>query len=139
MRSIRPPFVVVPPTGAKIRTRLRLSPVDEQIVVTVGAYLAKLAGQDLVWRCQLALGPDQRSERKRTLTAASSSRWAGAITRTSNDQWRRGSRNLLDARAGLRRAIRVIDRRLTVPVRGRDGRVRGYPSQVQRHEKQRRR
>jgi hypothetical protein len=139
MRSIAPSFVVAPPVGAKIRTRLRLSRVDEQVVAAVGQHLGSLAGQDLAWRCQLGPYPDQRTERKRALTAASSSRWAGTICRTSNNQWQRGYQNLLDARIGLRRAIRVLDQRLAAPVGGRHSRVRGYPSQAERHQKQRRR
>jgi hypothetical protein len=138
MRSLIPPFVVAPPTGANIRTRLRLIPADEQVVSTVGRYLGTLVGQDLAWRCRLGFGPDQRTERKRALTAAASSRWAGAITRTSNDQWQQGYRNLRDARVGLRRAACVIDQRLQVPVGGRRGRVRGYVSQAERYQKQRR-
>jgi hypothetical protein len=138
MRSIAPSFVVAPPTGARIRTRLRLLPADEHVVITVGQHLGMLAGQDLVWRCQLGLVLDQRTERKRALTEASSSRWAGAITRTSNDQWQRGYRNLLDARASLRHAVRTINRRLQVPIGGRHGRVRGYASFAERFQKQRR-
>ena len=139
MRSIRMPYVVAPPTGTRIRTRLRLTPADEQVVTTVGRHLATLAGQDLAWRCRRGLHADQRAERKRSLTAASSSRWAGTITRTANDQWRRGYRNLLDARIGLRRAIFAIDRRLAVPINGRHGRTRGYASRVERYQKERRR
>jgi hypothetical protein len=138
MRSITEPHLVAPPTGTRIRTRLRLTLADEQIVTAVGRHLATLAGQDLAWRCRLGLRADQRTERKRTLTAASSSRWAGTITRTANDQWKRGYRNLLDARTGLRRAIQTIDRRLAMPVNGRRGRVRGYASQAERYQKQRR-
>jgi hypothetical protein len=138
MRSISRPYVVAPPTGTRIRTRLRLTPADEQVVTAVGRHLATLAGQDLAWRCRRGLHADQRTERKRSLTAASSSRWAGTITRTANDQWRRGYRNLLDARTGLRRAIFAIDRRLAVPINGRHGRTRGYASRVERYQKQRR-
>ena len=133
------PYVVAPPTGTCIRTRLRLIPADEQVVTAVGRHLATLAGQDLAWRCRRGLHADRRTERKRSLTAPSSSRWAGTITRTANDQWRRGYRNLLDARIGLRRAIFAIDRRLAVPINGRHGRTRGYPSRVERYQKQRRR
>jgi hypothetical protein len=104
----------------------------------VGEYLGGLAGGDLARRCALGPGADGRTDRKRALTPASSSRWAGVITRTSNDQWQRGWRNLLDARAGLRRASKAIEGRLQVPVGGRHGRVRGYPSPAERHEKQRR-
>jgi hypothetical protein len=139
MRSIAAPFVVAPPSGARIRTRLRVDAADEQVLRAVGAWLGRLAGDDLAVRCRL--GPcrdDQRAVRKRVLTPAASSRWAGAITRTSNDQWERSRRNLLDARDGLRRACRTIRSRLAVPVGGRCGRVRGYASQAERFAKQRR-
>jgi hypothetical protein len=138
MRSIHAPYVVAPPTGTRIRTRLRLTPADERVMTTVGRHLATLAGQDLAWRCRRGLHADQRTERKRRLTAASSSRWAGTITRTSNDQWKRGYKNLLDARTGLRRSILAIDRRLAVPVNGRHGTTRGYASRGERYQKQRR-
>ena len=131
MRSIHAPYVVAPPTGTRIRTRLRLTPADERVMTTVGRHLATLAGQDLAWRCRRGLHADQRTERKRRLTA-------GTITRTSNDQWKRGYKNLLDARTGLRRSILAIDRRLAVPVNGRHGTTRGYASRGERYQKQRR-
>jgi hypothetical protein len=105
MRSIAASFVVAPPGGARVRTRLRPSLHDAAVLGVVGEYLGGLAGGDLARRCAVGPGADGRAERKRDLTAQSSSRWAGAITRTSNDQWRRGWRKLLDVRAGLRRAI----------------------------------
>jgi hypothetical protein len=138
MRSIAAPFVVAPPVGARIRTRLRLSAADKRVLHAAGQALGQLAGRDVAVRCRLGQGLDQRAERKRVLTAGSSSRWAGAITRTSNDQWQRAWRNLLDDRAGLRRACRTIRTRLAVPVGGRHGRVRGYASQAERFQKQRR-
>jgi hypothetical protein len=138
MRSISPPFLLAPPAGARIRTRLRVSAADEQVLRAVGEHLGHLADQDVAVRCRLGRGSDQRKDRKRALTAASSSRWAGAITRTSNDHWQRGRRNLLDARTGLRRACHMIRSRLAAPVGGRQGRVRGYASQAERFAKQRR-
>src|SRR5919204_1470756 len=108
MRRVAAPFVVAPPWGARIRTRLRVSAADERVLRQVGAQLGRLAGQDLCWRCRLGPGDDQRSIRKQALTGACSSRWAGAITRTSNDQWQRGFKNLLDTRAGLQRAARTL-------------------------------
>jgi hypothetical protein len=139
MRSITPPFLAAPPAGVRIRTRLRVDAADEQVLRAVGGHLGRLAGVDLAIRCRLGHGDDRRAARKRALTAASSSRWAGALTRTSNDQWQRGWRNLHDARASLRRAIRVIDRRLAAPVAGRHGRNRGYATRAERWQKQRRR
>lgn len=138
MRSITAPFVVPPPAGARVRTRLRPSQQDAVVLGMVGEYLGGLAGSDLARRCALGPGTDGRTDRKRELTALSSSRWAGAITRTSNDQWQRGWRNLLDARAGLRRSIRVIQRRLAVPVGQRQGRMRGYTTRQERWAKQQR-
>ena len=138
MRSITPPLLVAPPSGTRIRTRLRVDAADDRVLRVVGGYLGRLAGTDLATRCRLGRGADQRADRKRTLTAASSSRWAGALTRTSNDQWQRGWHNLHDARANLRRAIRAIDRRLAAPVGGRRGRVRGYATRAEHWQKQRR-
>jgi hypothetical protein len=142
MRTLAPVLVATPPTGARIRTRLRLNADDEQVLRTVGQYLGRLAGQDLTHRCRLGHGPDQRADRKRALTAPSSSRWAGAITRTSSDQWTRAYANLLNTRTGLRRAVKRLQARLAVPAgqaqgRGRS-RIRGYDSQAERFEKQRR-
>jgi hypothetical protein len=138
MRSITTPFVVAPPAGARVQTRLRPSQHDAAVLGLVGEHLGRLAGGDLARRCGVGPGADSRTDRKRVLTAASSSRWAGAITRTSNDQWQRGWRNLLDARVSLRRAIRVIQGRLAVPVGGRDGRIRGYATRQERWAKQQR-
>jgi hypothetical protein len=135
MRSIKVPFVVAPPSGARIRTRLRLSAWDEAVVREVGEQLGHLAGRDLAVRCRLGAGDDQRAERKRALTPAASSRWAGTITRCSNDQWQRAFKNLLEERDRLRRAARTIRSRLAVPVGDRQGRVRGYASQAERFAK----
>jgi hypothetical protein len=138
MRRLAAPFVVAPPCGGRIRTRLRPSPMDEMVLWTVGRHLGSLAGGDLAARCRLGYGDYQRTERKRALTPASSSRWAGTVTRTSNDQWQRAFKNLLDERTGLRRAIGRIQARLAVPVGQRLGRVRGYASQTERFQKLRR-
>jgi hypothetical protein len=102
----------------------------------VGEHLGRLAGADLAWRCRLGRAGEERATRKRALTNESSSRWAGSITRTSNDQWRRALANLADRRIGLRRAAHTIRLRLAVPVGGRQGRVRGYASRAERFAKQ---
>jgi hypothetical protein len=72
------------------------------------------------------------------LTAQASSRWAGAVTRTSEDQWQLADRNLRAERQALRARIQVIGARLAVPAEGRQGRLRGYATQGERHGKQRR-
>jgi hypothetical protein len=120
MRSLSPSFVIAPPTGAKVRSRLHLDATDEAVLL------------------QLGRGPDRRADRKRTLTTASSSRWAGAITRTANDQWTRGYQNLQAEYASLRRAIGRLQQRVQAPVGGKAGRIRGYPTKAERWAKQRR-
>ena len=90
LRPLAAPLVVAPPGGARVRTRLRVDPSDEQVLRALGEHLGSLAGGDLAERCREGRldGRGQaasRRERKRALTAASSSRWAGAITRTSED------------------------------------------------------
>ena len=138
MRSLSASFVVAPPTGAKVRTRLRLSSADEAVLRQVGDYLGRIAGRDLAVRCRLGRRPDERAHRKRALTPACSSRWAGAITRTTNDQWTRAYKNLLSERASLRRATRRLQQRVQAPVGGKAGRMRGYPTKAERWAKQRR-
>jgi hypothetical protein len=138
MRPIAAPFVVAAPAGVRIRTRLCVEAADQQVLRMVGAHLGRLAGGDLAARCRHGRGDDQRAVRKRAVTAAASSRWAGAITRTSGDQWERAYANLLDARIGLRRAARRIRSRLRVAVGQRQGHVRGYATQAERFAKQRR-
>jgi hypothetical protein len=123
VRSIWPSFVVAPSAGAKVRTRLRLSTTDEDVLLQVGEYLGSLAGGDLALGCRLGRGPDERTDRKRALTPACSSRWAGTITRTTNDQWTRGYQNLLAERASLRRAIHRMEQRVQAPVGSKAGRA----------------
>lgn len=142
LRELSAPFVVAAPSGARIRTSLRLSPEDHEVLWQVGSHLGSMAGRDLALRCQVGRVPGGkhagRADRKQALTSGSSSRWAGAITRTSADQWERGLKNLLDEQANLRRACRTIEARLAAPVGGRAGRTRGYASRGERFQKQRR-
>lgn len=141
LRDISEPFIVAPPTGAGIRDRLRVTEEDARVLCLVGEHLGRLAGRDLAARIALGAGAKHtnRTERKRALTGESSSRWAGAITRTTADQWYRALLNLRDERAGLTATIRQITRRLDAPVGGRDGRVRGYATRAERWAKQQRR
>lgn len=59
MRPLASVFVVAAPTGARIRTRLRPSAADAQVLWAVGTHLGRLAGQDLALRCRLGAGDDQ--------------------------------------------------------------------------------
>jgi IS605 OrfB family transposase len=140
LREIAEPFVAAPPGGARVRTRLRVSEQDQAVLWAVGRHLGSLAGRDLAARCAErrldAKGrSDSRRERKRALTAASSSRWAGAITRTSEDAWQLASRNLEAERASLKARVRRIEARIAVQVGGKNGRTRGYATPAERHAK----
>jgi hypothetical protein len=107
LREIAAPFVAAAPAGARVRARLRVSPQDEAVLRAAGRHLGMLAGRDLAARCAEgrldARGKAaSRARRKRALTSESSSRWAGAITRTSEDQYRLAMQNLRVKQASLR-------------------------------------
>lgn len=142
MREIVPPVIVARPSGTRVRTRLRVSDADAGVLWQVGMHLGLLAGRDLARRCADGRVLD-RAARKRELTGSSSSRWAGAITRTSNDQWARERANQGEQARSLRAALATIDARLRAPVGGQHEvngrRVRGYRTAGERWQKQRRR
>ena len=140
LRTLVSPFVLPVPAGARVRARLRVSPRDEAVLRAVGSHLGSLAGRDLATRCAEgrldARGrAASRARRKRALTAESSSRWAGAITRTSEDQWQLAVRNLRAQKSGLQARVRKIQARLAVPIGGRAGRARGYATVAERYSK----
>jgi hypothetical protein len=140
LRPIAGPFVAAAPAGVRVRARLRVSPQDEAVLWTAGRHLGSLAGRDLAARCAEGRLDAQgragsRARRKKALTAESSSRWAGAITRTSEDQVRLAGQNLRAERKTLQARIRRIEARLPVRAGGRAGRVRGYATPAERHAK----
>jgi IS605 OrfB family transposase len=140
LREIAEPFVAAVPAGARVRTRLRVSEQDEAVLRAVGSHLGSLAGRDLAARCaEGRLGAkgraESRRERKRALTAESSSRWAGAVTRASEDAWQLAARNLAAERASLKARVRKVEARLAVQAGQGHGRARGYATPAERHAK----
>jgi IS605 OrfB family transposase len=140
LRPVSVPFVAAAPSGVRVRARLRVPAGDEAVLRAVGAHLGSLAGKDLAARCAEgrldARGRARsRAVRKRALTAASSSRWAGAITRTSEDQVRLAWQNLRADRASLAARIGRIRARLAIPAASTAGRMRGYATPAERHAK----
>jgi IS605 OrfB family transposase len=140
LRPIAAPFVAAAPAGVRVRTRLRVSGQDEAVLWAAGTHLGSLAGRDLAARCaegrlDAAGRAGSRARRKKALTAESSSRWAGAITRTSEDQVRLAGRNLRAEKNTLQARVRRIEARLPVPAGGKAGRVRGYATAAERHAK----
>jgi hypothetical protein len=140
LREIAAPFVAAAPAGARVRTRLRVSPQDAEVLWAVGRHLGELAGRDLAARCaegrlDLKQQSASRAERKRALTAASSSRWAGVITRASEEAWQLADRNLKAERSALSSRVRKMESRLAVQAGARDGRVTGYATPAERYSK----
>lgn len=89
-RTIDSPFVALGPSGVAIRDRLKdLTTADEEVLRLVCEHLGHLASLDLKARCADAgdHSTDTWAARKKGLTADSSSRWAGAITKATHDQW----------------------------------------------------
>jgi hypothetical protein len=119
---------------------LRASEKDEAVLWAVGRHLGALAGRDLAVRCAQGHLDTKgkavsRAVRKRALTEGSSSRWAGTITRTSDDQYQRAEQNLYAEQASLLARIHRIEARVTVPAGENAGRERGYPTPAERHAK----
>jgi len=89
LRTLDAPFVALGPSGVAIRDRLkRLTDADGTMLRLVGEHLGHLASLDLKNRCADGLdhSSDTWAARKQGLTADSSSRWAGSITKASHDQ-----------------------------------------------------
>ncbi|MEU9024226.1 IS200/IS605 family accessory protein TnpB-related protein [Actinomadura sp. NPDC048394] len=141
--SFTPPFVVTGPTGVAVRDRLKdLTAQDELVLRLAGAHLGSLAGRDLKVRCADGLGHDAErwAARKRELTAASSARWAGSITRVTHEQWALARRGRLAHLRSLEAGVRTIEHRLSQPI-GRRGTKRepgGYRSKREWFAKSRR-
>jgi IS605 OrfB family transposase len=143
LRPIAAPFVAAAPVAARVRTRLRVSEHDTAVLLAVGQHLCRLASRDLAQRCgqgklDSVAGTASRRERKRALTAHTSSRWAGTITRNSEDAWQLGWRNLLTEWRSLRQRVRRIERRLSLPVGGGQGKQNGYATRDEHFAKRRR-
>ncbi|MHB1713203.1 MAG: nuclease/transposase family protein [Acidimicrobiales bacterium] len=143
LRKIQAPFVVAPPAGARVRTRLFVNDADRAVLDSLGAHLGALASLDLAHRVQegaldAKAKAESRKRRKRELTSASSSRWAGAITRTTEDAYGLARRNLIAERAALVTRIKKINGRVALAPGETRGKRHGYGSAQERFEKQRR-
>ncbi|MBT2403776.1 MULTISPECIES: transposase [unclassified Streptomyces] len=119
LRELSAPFVALGPAGVAVRTRLKnLTPRDEEVLRVTGAHLGALASRDLKTRCADGLehSTDTWAARKRELTALSSSRWAGALTKASHDQWALARRGQAAHIQNLEAGIRTITHRLSLPI-----------------------
>ncbi|WP_427005042.1 hypothetical protein [Pseudarthrobacter sp. H2] len=141
LRVIAPAFIAAAPSGVRIRTRLHPTPGEETALFAVGTHLGSLYRKDLAARIRMGTVPAAargRTERKRALTALSSSRWAGSITRATEDQYQLGMRGLAAEVGTLRAACAAIGKRAAVPCGGTVDRAKGYRTAAERHRKTRR-
>ncbi|MGJ5826194.1 IS200/IS605 family accessory protein TnpB-related protein [Streptomyces ossamyceticus] len=143
LRELAAPFVALGPSGVAVRDRLKhLTAEDEHVLRLVGDHLGALASRDLKARCAVGLDHDAGgwAARKRAVTGASSSRWAGSITKATHDQWALARRSQLAHIQSLEAGVRMIAHRLSLPV-GEKGSKRapgGYASRREWHAKARR-
>ncbi|WP_327243112.1 transposase [Streptomyces sp. NBC_01320] len=143
LRELAVPFVVPGSCGVAIRDRLKhLTPQDEMVLRAVGEHQGALASGDLKARCADGLehGADTWAARKRELTALSSSRIAGAITKATHDQWALARRCQAAHIQKLAAGIRTLRHRLSLPI-GEKGTKRaagGYRSKGEWFRKSRR-
>lgn len=158
-RGVKP---VAGPSGTSITTRLRITSADQAVLSALAGHLGRLRRADLAAVSHPEPlgagldGPGRRqawrdglNARKRDLTALSSARWANAVIVANDAQYRR-SRDAQDRHIdGLQAAITAIVKRLAQPTadtltreeqtaRKRQRLPRGYPTQGERFQKQRR-
>ena len=96
VRKISPPVLPIPPATTSIRTRIKdLSERDVTVLKVVGRHLGSLASLDLAERIRPGDAHDRHgwADRKRRLTPECSSRWAGSITKASNEAYALARRN----------------------------------------------
>jgi IS605 OrfB family transposase len=154
LRRIGAPAVAGPPSGVRIRTRIHLTEAEAAALSAVGSFLGGVYRVELARRIRAGHvdRPSQavrRAERKQAVTAVSSSRWAGAITRAVEDQYQLGMRSLGAHASDLRQAVNLLEARCALrpgesaPASvgdrgGRSRRRRGYRSANERFAKTRR-
>ena len=116
LRRIGDPVVAAAPAGVRIRTRIHPTGAEAEALTAIGELLGSAYRSELAGRVGLG-GLDRethavwRAQRKQALTAVSSSRWAGAITRAVEDQYQLGMRGLAAQVADLRAAVAVLEQR----------------------------
>ncbi len=106
-------------TTMRIRTRLRYSLADMVVLVALAEHFDRLQSRDLAARCRAGNTHVKAiwAERKQHLTPECSSRWAGWVTKSSNDAYSLAVRNQRRALADKEKAIEVITKKLALPVR----------------------
>jgi hypothetical protein len=126
LRRITDPVVAAAPAGVRVRTRIHPTEAEAAALATIGELLGSVYRGELAARIRLGQLDRMahalwRAQRKRAVTAVSSSRWAGAITRAVEDQYQLGMRGLAAQVADLHAAVEVLEQ-CTAARRARAGR-----------------
>ena len=84
----------------------------------LSAHFSRLCNEDLAARCRAGMSHDRHlwAERKRELTVQSSARWAGWVTKSSNDLYATARRNQRRALIDKRQAAEAIEEKLALPI-----------------------
>lgn len=115
-RQIKEAYLVPPPSGIAIKTRVVPSGPDELCLRSLADHLGTLAGKDLVNAQKTGSEAVSWPDRKKAISADSSSRWAGAISRENNDQISLAQRSQMAHRDEMVAVIATITRKLAVKV-----------------------
>ena len=142
-RQVRSRFIVAAPSGVRIRTRLHPAADEAAALRAIGTFLGTVYRTELATRVAAGkLDHTQQAEHrkvaKKRVTAVTSSRWAGAITRTVIDQYRLGMRTLTAHADHLDAAGRTLAARLAIPLGERNGKDRSYRDHAEQFSKSRR-
>lgn len=141
LRVLAAPFVVAPPSGVATSTRLKVTPAEHEFVTMLGDYLGGLFRADLALLVREGGSSTTTwADRKSQVSAFTSSRWAGTVTKAANTQYRLGMRTLRAERDSLRARIEQIRKRAAVPIGWAlvQGQPRPYRSEAERYAKLRR-
>ena len=105
-------------TTLRIRARIHPSDDDRAVLTALGEHFSVLLGKDLAARCRAGKAHDKTTwaERKQALTKDCSSRWAGWVTKTSNDAYATAERNQRRELADKRAAVAAIEEKLRLPI-----------------------
>ena len=140
-----PTRVVAPSAGVSVQTRLRLDPGEKVLLPTVGAHLTRARNTDLA----AARRGENANDRYKVLCVAFGihSRYAGTICVDNDAATKAAKEHLWRHRAGLRRAVAVLENRTSTTPRSTCGCGErlgcancrdGYATPNERFQKQRR-
>lgn len=107
-----------PVTTLRIRARIHPSDDDRAVLTALGEHFSVLLGKDLAARCRAGKAHDKTAwaERKRALTKDCSSRWAGWVTKSSNDAYATARRNQRRALNDKTQAAAAVAKKLALPI-----------------------